>query len=74
MGLPEGDAGEVEAGDEGEEAEDENLEVGDGGLEGVVEPAAEVVVTGTGVGAAEEGGDVGVEGGRVVGGERGGED
>lgn len=41
-------------------------------MEGVVEPTAEVVVAGAGVGVAEEGGDVGVdvrveeEGERVV--------
>jgi len=61
LGFPVGDAGEVDAGDDGEEAEDEELEVRDAGLERVVEPAAEVVVAGAGVGLAEEGGDVGVE-------------
>ncbi|PRQ48584.1 hypothetical protein RchiOBHm_Chr2g0112351 [Rosa chinensis] len=39
--MQRGDAGEVEAGDEGEEAEDEELEVRIGGLGGVVEPEAE---------------------------------
>lgn len=58
-GDAEGDTGEVEAGDEGEEAEDEELEVGIGGLEGVVKPAAEVVVASAGVGLFEEGGDFG---------------
>lgn len=61
MGFPVGDAGEVDAGDDGEEAEDEELEFRDAGLEGVVEPPAEVVVAGTGVGAPKEGGDVGVD-------------
>lgn len=77
VGLVEGGAGEVDAGKGGEEAEDDELEVGLGGVEGVVEPGAEVVVDGAGVGTAEElgdlGGDFGVleEGGG--GGFRGGE-
>lgn len=50
-------AGEVEAGNGGEVAEDGELEVGVGGLEGVVEPAAEVVVASAGGGAPEVGGD-----------------
>lgn len=71
-------AGEVEAREGGDEAEDEELEGGVGGVEGVVEPAAEVVVGGAGGGVAEEGGDFGGERrrveereGRVVGGEEG---
>lgn len=51
------------------------MKFGVAGLEGVVEPAAEVVVTGPGVGLAEErgdlGGDVGVVEKRGSGGERG---
>lgn len=54
-----GDAGEVDTGNDGEEAEDDKLEIRDARLEGVVEPAAEVVVAGAGVGLPEEGGDVG---------------
>lgn len=54
------------------------MEVGFGELEGVVEPAAEVVVAGAGVGLAEEfsdlGGDLGVveeRMGRILGAEEG---
>lgn len=58
-GLMEAGACEVDAGEGGEEAEDDELELGLGGVEGVVEPRAEVVVDCAGVGAAEEGGDLG---------------
>lgn len=55
------------------------MEIGVGGLESVVEPAAEVVFASAGVWEAKEGGDLGVdvgvaeeEAGRVLeGGERG---
>lgn len=50
------DVGEVEGGEEREEGEDDEAEVGVGGEEGVVEPVAE----GVGVGAGEGGGDGGV--------------
>lgn len=39
------------------------MEFRDAGLEGVVEPAAEVVVAGAGVGFVEEGGDARGDGG-----------
>lgn len=67
-----GDAGEVNAGDDREEAEDVELEIRDVGLESVVEPAAEVVIAGAGVGVTEEGGDLEVDFGFVEDGERGG--
>lgn len=54
-----GDPGEVNAGDGGEEAEDDELEGRVGGLEGVVQPAAEGVVPGAGAGLPEEVGDLG---------------
>ena len=53
------DAGEVEAGEEGDEGEDYQAEVGVRGEEGVVEPVAEGIKVGTG----EGGGDGGVGGG-----------
>lgn len=59
--FPEGDPGEVDSGDDGEEAEDDKLEVDLGGVEGVVEPAAELVVAGAGVGLPEVVGDLGSE-------------
>lgn len=75
------DTGEVDAGDDGKEAEDDELKFRDGRLEGVIEPAAEVVVAGAGVGFPEEGGDAGGDfgvleerEGRVVGGREGGRD
>nr|GMC46855.1 protein SIEVE ELEMENT OCCLUSION B-like [Ipomoea batatas] len=55
------DAGEVDIGDDGEEAEDDEVEIELGGVEGVVEPAAEVVVAGAGVRLAEEIGDLGCD-------------
>ena len=42
------DAGEVEAGEEGDEGEDYQAEVGVRGEEGVVEPVAEGIKVGTG--------------------------
>lgn len=59
LGSAERDAGEVEAGDDWDESEDDELEIWIGGLEGVVEPATKVVVAGAGVGESEEGGDLG---------------
>lgn len=59
--FPEGDPGEVDSGDDGEEAEDDELEVEFGGVEGVVEPAAELVVAGAGVGLPEVVRDLGGE-------------
>lgn len=53
------DAGEVGAEEDREEAEDDEFKVRVVGLESVVEPTAEVVVTGAGGGAAEKGGDLG---------------
>lgn len=53
------DSGEVDSGDDWEESEDNELESGIGGLEGVVEPTTDVVVDCTGVRVAEEGGDLG---------------
>jgi hypothetical protein len=64
-GFAEGDAGEVNAGDDGEEAEGDELEVRVAGLECVVEPATEVVFSGAGVGVAEERGDLGGDFGDV---------
>lgn len=58
-GLAQGGACEVRAGEDREEAEDNELEIGLGGVEGVVEPGTEVVVGASGVGAAEEAGDLG---------------
>lgn len=49
---------------------DDELEFGVRRMEGVVEPAAEVVVAGAGVGAAKEGGDLGGDGGVVEEGKR----
>nr|GMD47620.1 hypothetical protein Iba_chr10eCG14690 [Ipomoea batatas] len=45
-GLVEGDPGEVNVGDDGEEVEDNEVEIEHGGVEGVVEPAAEGLVEG----------------------------
>lgn len=57
--FAERDAGQVDAGDNGHEADDDELEKRVARLEGVVEPAAEAVIAGAGVGLAEEGGDSG---------------
>lgn len=59
--FPEGDPGEIDSGDDGEEAEDYELEVDFGCVEGVVEPAAELVVAGARVGLPEVVGDLGGE-------------
>nr|GMD06133.1 zinc finger BED domain-containing protein RICESLEEPER 3-like [Ipomoea batatas] len=52
-GLVKGNAGKVDVGNNGEEVEDDDVEIKLGGVEGVVELAAEVVVTGAGVRLAE---------------------
>ncbi|KAL6991486.1 hypothetical protein U1Q18_009598 [Sarracenia purpurea var. burkii] len=45
-GLAEGDAREIDAGEDGAETEDDELEAWVGGLEGVVEPTAEMIIAG----------------------------
>nr|GMD45991.1 ethylene-responsive transcription factor TINY-like [Ipomoea batatas] len=60
-GLVEGDPGEVNVGDDGEEVEDNEVEIEHGGVEGVVEPAAEVVVASAGVRLEEEVEDLGCD-------------
>jgi hypothetical protein len=58
-GFAESDTGEVYACHGGYKPEGDELEVRVARLEGVVEPAAEIVVAGSGVWVAEEGGDLG---------------
>nr|GMC82718.1 uncharacterized protein LOC109183092 [Ipomoea batatas] len=60
IGLVEGDAGEVNVGDDGEEEEGDEVEIELGEVEGVVEPAAEVVAD-AGVRLAEEVEDLGCD-------------
>nr|GMD08085.1 uncharacterized protein LOC109174819 [Ipomoea batatas] len=69
-GLVKGNAGEVDVGNNGEGVEDDDVEIKLGGVEGVVELAAEVVVTSAGVRLAEVVGDFGCDLGVIEEGER----
>nr|GMC94550.1 hypothetical protein Iba_chr05cCG0060 [Ipomoea batatas] len=69
-GLVKGNAGEVDVDNNGEEVEDDDVEIKLGEVEGVVELAAEVVVTGAGVRLAEVVGDFGCDLGVIEEGER----
>lgn len=49
-GLSRGSTRKVDTDDGGEEVEDNKLEARVGGLKGVIQPAAKVVITGAGIG------------------------